>query len=159
MPAPVVTNQLKNVVAKRSFPYIPAIGKWRSAERNTLEYIKAMDTGLGVFDVSQANLGHDLEVTLKSGERILVEVKSVGSFSEPFRFTSNEYATASSSGPDYVLAVVVNGDEFDIRFVGDPVSVLTFERRCERWSWQCSNYASAASVQEQVFSAARRARQ
>ena len=157
-PAPVVVGQPADV-AKRSFQNIPAIARWRSAERNSLEYIKAMDAVLGVSDVSQANLGHDLEVTMKSGKRILVEVKSVASFTEPFRLTSNEYATASSSGPDYVLAIVVNGDQFDIRFVRDPVSVLSFERRCERWSWQCSDYASAASDPEQTFFSARRTKE
>ena len=73
-------------------------------------------------------------------------------FTEPFRLTSNEYATACSAGADYVLAIVVNSDQFDIRFVCNPVAVLSFERRCERWSWQCSDYASAASDPEQVFS-------
>ena len=110
-----------------------------------------MEPVLGVTDVSLANLGHDLEVTMKSGQRKLVEVKSVTSFAEPFRLTSNEYATASSSGPDYVLAIVVNSDNFEIRFVRDPVEALSFERRCERWSWQCSDYSSVISDAEQVF--------
>lgn len=88
---------------------------------------------------------------MKSGERKLVEVKSVASFAEPFRLTSNEYATASSAGADYVLAIVVNGDLFDIRFVSDPVAALQFERRCERWSWQCNDYASSGRNTEDVF--------
>ncbi len=155
VPAPAVMNQPAEV-AKRPLQSIPAIAKWRSAERNALEYIKAIDAVLGVSDVSLANLGHDLEVTLKIGKRILVEVKSVASFAEPFRLTSNEYATASSAGADYVLAIVVNGDQFDIRFVCDPVAVLNFERRCERWSWQCSDYASFGNDPAQVFSAGRR---
>jgi hypothetical protein len=151
-PEPAVTSQPKETIAKRPSQHSPAIAKWRSAERNALEYIKVMDTVLGVSDVSQANLGHDLDVMMKSGRRILVEVKSVTSFSEPFRLTSNEYATASSSRPDYVLALVVNAEKFDIRFVIDPVSVLSFERRCERWSWQCSDYNSAVNAPEHVFS-------
>jgi hypothetical protein len=154
-PAPVVVSQPTDPAVKTPFRNVPAIAKWRSAERNALEYIKAMDAVLGVTDVSQANLGHDLEVTMKSGRRKLVEVKSVTSFAEPFRLTSNEYATASSSGSDYVLAIVVNSEHFDIIFIADPVSALSFERRCERWSWQCSDYASVTSNAEQVFSARR----
>lgn len=151
-PAPVIATQPSVGGGERPFQNAPAIVRWRSAERNALEYIKAMDGVLGVSDVSQANLGHDLEVTTKSGKRKLVEVKCVASFAEPFRLTSNEYAAASSAGADYVLAIVVNGDQFDIRFVRDPVAVLSFERRCERWSWQCSDYASSGSDPEQVFS-------
>src|ERR1019366_6079251 len=96
--APIVVSPPTGGAAQRPFLSVPAIAKWRSAERNALEYIKAMDTVLGFSDVSQANLGHDLEVTMKSGKRKLVEVKSVASFAEPFRLTSNEYATASSAG-------------------------------------------------------------
>ena len=92
---------------------------------------------------------------MKSGKRKLVEVKSVASFAEPFRLTSNEYATASSAGADYVLAIVVNADQFDIRFICNPVAALSFERRCERWSWQCTDYASSGTDAEQVFSAGR----
>ena len=154
-PAPVVVSQPSGGGALRPFQNAPAIARWRSAERNALEYIKAMDTVLGVSDVSQANLGHDLEVTMKSGKRILVEVKSVASFAEPFRLTSNEYASASSAGADYVLAIVVNADQFDIKFVCNPVATLSFERRCERWSWQCSDFASSGSDPEQVFPAGR----
>jgi hypothetical protein len=158
-PAPAVASLPTDPTAKPFLGTVPAIARWRSAERNALEYIKAIDAVLDVSDVSQANLGHDLEVTMRSGKRRLVEVKSVASFAEPFRLTSNEYATACSSGPDYILAIVVNGDQFDIRFIFDPASVLSFERRCERWSWQCSEYASAASDPEQIFSSARRTKE
>ena len=154
-----MVNQSTEVVTKPSFQRPPAIAKWRSAERNTLEYIKAMDTVLAVSDVSQANLGHDLEVTMKTGRRMFVEVKSVTSFNEPFRLTSNEYATASSAGADYVLAIVVNADQFEIRFVSDPVAALSFERRCERWSLQCSDYGSAGNDPELVFAPGRRTKE
>ena len=152
-PEPILATQPSVEGAHLTTRNLPAIARWRSAERNALEYIKAMHAVLGVSDVSQANLGHDLEVTMKSGKRKLVEVKSVKSFVEPFGLTSNEYATASSSGADYILAIVVNGDQFGIKFVCDPVAALSFERRCERWSWQCNDYASFDSDPEQVFSA------
>lgn len=151
-PVAVVAGQSVPGVSQRRLQSSPAIAKWRSAERNALEYIKAMDAVLGVSDVSQANLGHDLEVMMKNGKRKMVEVKSVSSFAEPFRLTSNEYATASSARADYILAIVVNGDQFDIRFVRDPVATLSFERRCERWSWQCSDYASSGVDPEHVLS-------
>lgn len=154
-PVPDMVSEPSIGSARRSDRNSPAIAKWRSAERNALEYIKAMDSVLSVSDVSQANLGHDLEVTMKDGRRKMVEVKSVTSFSAPFRLTSNEYATASNAGADYVVAIVVNGDEFDVTLVSDPVSVLDFERRCEQWSWQCSDYVSSGKDPEQVFSAGR----
>lgn len=158
-PVAAEVSQPSGGAPQRPFQNAPAIARWRSAERNALEYIKAMDTVLGVSDVSQANLGHDLEVTMKSGKRLLVEIKSVASFAEPFRLTSNEYASASSGGVDYVLAIVVNGDQFDIRFVCNPVAALSFERRCERWSWQCNDYASSGSDPEQVFAPGRRTKE
>jgi hypothetical protein len=149
--APELASQSSAAAVKRPFQDSPAIARWRSAERNALEYIKAIDAVLSVCDVSQANLGHDLEVTMKSGKRKLVEVKSVASFAEPFRLTSNEYATASSAGTDYVLAIVVNSDPFDIRFISNPVAALKFDRRCERWSWQCNDYALSGRDTEDVF--------
>jgi hypothetical protein len=152
--APVIAPRPSVEGGERPRQNAPAIARWRSAERNALEYIQALDAVLRVDDVSQANLGHDLEVTMRSGARKLVEVKSVASFAEPIRLTSNEYA-AASAGADYVLAIVVNGDQFDIRFVRDPVAALRFERRCERWSWQCSDYASSGSDPQQAFPAGR----
>jgi hypothetical protein len=148
-----IASQHEAVVTERVFQNRPAIARWRSAERNTLEYIKALGGVLSVADVSQANLGHDLEVTMKSGARKLIEVKSVASFDEPFRLTSNEYATASSARTEYVLAIVVNGNEFGLKFICDPVRTLSFERRCERWSWQCSEYASFDTDPDSVFRA------
>ena len=80
----------------KTFKYEPAIKKWRSAEQNVAEYLKSLNTVLSVRDVTQANLGYDLEVMLLNGKRIYIEIKSVATFSEPFKITNNEYTSAHS---------------------------------------------------------------
>lgn len=119
----------------------PAIKAWRSAEQNALTWLSALADAVSVKDVSQANVGYDLEVVSRNGERSYIEVKSVVRFGDPIRLTNNEHATAYQLGPAYLLALVVNGsDQFDIRFVRDPVRTLALEKRCEQWSWYNADY-------------------
>ena len=95
---------------------------------------------LTVADVAIANLGYDLEVVYNNGQRAYVEVKSVKSFSEPIKITNNEYASAHKLGAAYILAIVINGDQFSLKVVTDPVRTLIFQKQIERWSWLCENY-------------------
>ena len=125
-----------------TFKAEPAIKKWRSAEQNAAEYLKSLKVVLSVKDVTQANLGYDLEVLLLSGRRIYVEIKSVSSFSEPFKISNNEYSSAHNYDNDYFIAVVINDEPFMIRFISNPIKALSFEKKCERWSWFCEQYAS-----------------
>jgi hypothetical protein len=125
-----------------SFKARPAIKKWRSAEQNAAEYLRSLRTILSVADVSQANLGYDLEILLTNGKRAYVEVKSVAHFSEPFKISNNEYASAHRYGEDYHIALVVNEDPFLIQFITNPINILGFEKKCERWSWYCEDYST-----------------
>ena len=119
----------------------PAIKQWRSAEKNTLEWFNALTDVVSVKDVSQANVGYDLEVLRRDGQRMYIEVKSVTRFGDPVRITNNEHATAFQLGAAFLLAIVVNSEEeFKIRFVPDPVRTLTLDKRCEQWSWYCEDY-------------------
>ena len=81
-------------LATAMFKAAPAIKLWRSAEKNAEAYIAALNGVVNVTDVSVANLGYDLEVMLETGRKVYVEVKSVSSFTEPFRLTNNEYSSA-----------------------------------------------------------------
>jgi len=132
------TNQILNNTSTFKVP--PAIKKWRSAEKNAQEYLKSLNVALSVKDVTEANLGYDLEMMLHNGKRIYIEVKSVNSFTEPFKISNNEYSSAHSYGSDYYIALVVNNDDFKIRFIPNPIKILPFEKKCERWSWFCGEY-------------------
>jgi len=123
-----------------TFKAPPAIKKWRSSEKNAQEYLKALNVALSVKDVTEANLGYDLEMMLHNGKRIYIEVKSVNTFLEPFKISNNEYSSAHNYGSDYYIALVINNDEFQIKFVPNPIKTLSFEKKCERWSWFCGEY-------------------
>lgn len=134
-----------------NFRVKPSIKKWRSAETNAAEFFKALNTVLGVEDVTQANLGYDLEILLESGRKLLVEVKSVSSFSEAFKITNNEYSSAHNYGDDYYIALVINSEDFQLRLIRNPIKELKFEKKCERWSWHCSEYSSSLFLSNELF--------
>lgn len=133
------------------FKTIPDLKKWRSAEKNALEYLKAMDGVLNVTDVTNANMGYDLEVLLNSGKKLYIEVKSTTSFSEPIRLTNNEYPSAHNYGSSYYLAVVINEEPFQIRLIVDPINTLSFQKQIERWSWFCDSYRDNLKEVEDLF--------
>lgn len=143
--------QKNEEIIEKSFKYEPQIKKWRSAEQNVAEYMKSLSPVLSVKDVTQANLGYDLEVMLLTGKRIYIEIKSVASFSEPFKISNNEYTSAHSYGKDYLIALVINDEPFQIRFVPDPIKALSFEKKCERWSWFCEQYGTELQLVTEVF--------
>lgn len=120
----------------------PNIQKWRSTEINLAEYLKYYDFVEDVKDVSVSNLGYDLEIKLKNGERIYVEVKSMISFSQPFKITNNEYTCAHNYGDKYYIALVINDDNFEVKFIQNPIETVHFEKKCEQWSWFCEDYKS-----------------
>jgi hypothetical protein len=144
-PAPASTNHIgvakDGTEAVRSmFKTVPAIKQWRSAEKNAEAFISALSGVMSVVDVSTANLGYDLEVTLQTGRRLYVDVKSVSSVGEPFRLTNNEYSSAHSYGDNYFVAVVINGETFDLRLIKNPIKSLQLQKQCERWCWYCDQY-------------------
>lgn len=118
----------------------PNIQKWRSTEVNLAEYLRYFDFVYEVKDVSVSNLGYDLEVKLKNGEKIYIEVKSMISFSQPFKITNNEYTCAHNYGDKYYIALVINDDNFEVKFIQNPIETLHFEKKCEQWSWFCEEY-------------------
>lgn len=141
-----VFNQVKQSAvsskepAKPVFKSTPNLQKWRSAEKNALEYLKALEGVLSVIDVSTANIGYDLEIMFETGRRIFIEVKSVRSFKEPFKITNNEYSSAHNFGDSYYLAIVINEEPFQLRLVPNPIKNLSFQKQIERWSWFCESY-------------------
>jgi hypothetical protein len=126
----------------RNSAAIPNLVRWRSAEKNAEEYFRSLPDVLTVSDVAVANMGYDLEVVLSDGAKVYVEVKSVKSFAEPIKITNNEYASAHKYGTAYVLAIVINGDEFALQVIADPVRTLVFQKQIERWSWICESYTA-----------------
>lgn len=134
-----------------SFKATPDIKKWRSAEKNAQEYLKVLNVALSVKDVTEANLGYDLEMMLHNGKRIYIEVKSVNSFIEPFKISNNEYSSAHNYGSDYYIALVINNDDFKIKFVPNPIKTLSFEKKCERWSWFCGEYIDELQEINQII--------
>jgi hypothetical protein len=150
-PMPPTNNSTETSSTMRPDPIFktrPAIKQWRSAEKNTLEWFSARNDVASVKDVSQANVGYDLEVLRRDGQHMYIEVKSVTRFGDPIRLTNNEHATAFQLGMAFLIAIVVNSeDAFHIRFVPDPVRVLALDKRCEQWSWYCENYAESAIVE------------
>tara|TARA_R100000935_G_scaffold56440_1_gene87969 strand:+ start:143 stop:2152 length:2010 start_codon:yes stop_codon:yes gene_type:complete len=134
-----------------TFKAPPAIKKWRSSEKNAQEYLKALNVALSVKDVTEANLGYDLEMMLHNGKRIYIEVKSVNTFSEPFKISNNEYSSAHNYGSDYFIALVINNDDFKIKFVPNPIKSLNFEKKCERWSWFCGEYINELQEINQII--------
>ena len=119
---------------------MPHIQKWRSTEVNLAEYLRCFDSVETVKDVSISNLGYDIEVKLKNGQKLYIEVKSMISFSQPFKITNNDYTCAHNYGNDYYIALVINDDNFQVKFIKNPIECLHFEKKCEQWSWFCEDY-------------------
>lgn len=131
------TNSISESFNKKKYPNIQ---KWRSTEVNLAEYLRYFDFIDEVKDVSVSNLGYDLEVKLNNGDKIYLEVKSMISFSQPFKITNNEYTCAHNYGNKYYIALVVNDDDFQVMFIQNPIETLHFEKKCEQWSWFCEEY-------------------
>jgi Domain of unknown function (DUF3883) len=129
----------------KKFRAEPAIKKWRNAEQNVAEYLRSLNGVLSVSDVGQANLGYDLDVMCSDGSKFYVEVKSVSSFSEPFKVTSNEYATAHRYSEKYCIALVVHNESFEVKIIINPILTARFEKKIEKWCWFCQDYRDILS--------------
>lgn len=137
----VQDTNIKNIITQEfNTKKYPNIQKWRSTEINLTEYLRYFDFIDDVKDVSVSNLGYDLEVKLKDGKKVYIEVKSVASFSQPFKITNNEYTCAHNYGDSYYIALVINDDDFIVKFIQNPIETLHFEKKCEQWSWYCEDY-------------------
>jgi hypothetical protein len=116
--------------------------RWRTAEQNVAALLSTQ-LKAQVSDVSQSNLGYDLEVAYPDGTRDYVEVKSLDRQSGDFSLTNNEYAHAAMVGDNYVLALCkVEESKISWVLVRNPVKNLDLVRRCTRWEWACSSVPS-----------------
>jgi hypothetical protein len=96
-------------------------------------------------------MGYDLEVSLESGIRLFIEVKSVSSFNDSFKITNNEYSSAHNYGDSYFIAVVINDEPFQMALIPDPINTLNFQKQIERWSWFCDSYNDKLVTVENNF--------
>lgn len=115
------------------------IKKWRSAEENTLAALNA--NGFRLKDVSNQNLGFDLEGSDPNGNNIYIEVKSIDYVGQKFRMTNNEFAVAQYKPNQYYIALVCQKkDSFEISLIKDPINRLNLTRQVVQWVWECSDY-------------------
>lgn len=109
------------------------ITKWRSAEQICLE----IETKLGnvAEDVSKQNLGYDIVSTTNNASKRYIEVKSS---KDNIVLTNNEYASASVLADNYYICMINQTDsEIRVKYVNNPVSNLSFEKRVKQWEWLC----------------------
>lgn len=119
-----------------------ALKRWRGAEQQVLALLAAR--GWRVEDVSQQNIGYDIEGLTPENEEVFVEVKAIEHPSQPFTLTSNEEAVGRQKGKAYRLAVVrQTSDHLEVSFIEDPIHNLKLTRQCRQWVWVCAAYAFA----------------
>jgi len=116
-----------------------SLRKWRSGEQQVCELLIAR--GWRVYDVSNQNLGYDIEASKPDEGTIYVEVKSIDHPGQPFILTSNEEAVAREKGAAYRLAIVQQTSKsVEIAFIVDPARSLQLVRQVRQWVWFCEQY-------------------
>lgn len=129
-------------IKQKQFSKTETIPKWRSVEKNVAAVLQSMPGVVVVKDVSEQNLGYDLEVVLDNGERQFVEVKSVSSLGESISITNNEYATANQYQKQFFLAITCQSDNsIEVCLINNPIYTLSLTKRVVRWEWICSQYS------------------
>ena len=115
------------------------VHRWRSAEENTRNALNA--NGFALRDVSNQNVGYDLEGKDPNGNDIYIEVKSVDFVGQKFRMTNNEFAAAQYMQNNYFLAIVYQSvTSIEISLIKNPIKNLNMTRQCVQWVWECSDY-------------------
>lgn len=123
-------------VFKTSKPIIP---RWRSAENACVEIEKFL--GNEARDVSNQNLGYDVECTTPTGEKRYIEVKSVSKSDGAFSLTNNEYTAAHQYGDAYFICLLLHGDnKSKAIYIQNPLAKLHLEKRIRQWEWYCEEY-------------------
>ncbi len=118
-----------------------AIPKWRTVEKNVCTLLESMPNVKIVRDVSEQNLGYDIEVLMNDGKKQYYEVKSVEYLGASISITNNEYSTANQYGNNYFLAIAnQTNDEIEVCFVQNPIQTLSLAKRAIKWEWICCNY-------------------
>lgn len=125
------------------------IPKWRSVEKNVATVLETLQGVSAVKDVSEQNLGYDLEVVLDNGEKQFIEVKSVSSLGDSISITNNEYSTANQYQKQFILAITCQSDNaIEICLVSNPIYTLSLTKRVVRWEWVCDQYAGKVIKKE-----------
>lgn len=118
-----------------------AIPKWRSVEKNVCTVLESLPDVKMVRDVSEQNLGYDIEVLMNDGKKQYYEVKSVEYLGAPISITNNEYSTANQYGNNYFLAIANQSyEDIEVCFIQNPIQTLFLSKRAIKWEWICSNY-------------------
>lgn len=112
------------------------------AEVRVAEYLRAMKNIANVQTVGIKNRGWDIEATFDNGRKIYVEVKSVKSFNERFRITEREYNKASFYKNDYYIAVIINSEKSQIKFISDIHNKMKPDEVIQTVYYQFNNYSN-----------------
>ncbi|MDE6691494.1 MAG: DUF3883 domain-containing protein, partial [Clostridia bacterium] len=130
-----------STIKQKQFSKQDVIPKWRSVEKNVATVLQGLKGVSTVRDVSEQNLGYDLEVVLDNGERQFIEVKSVNSLGDSISITNNEYSTANQYQKQFYLAITCQTDDsIEICLINDPIYTLSLTKRVVRWEWVCNQY-------------------
>lgn len=130
-----------STIKQKQFSKQEVIPKWRSVEKNVAAVLQGLKGVSTVRDVSEQNLGYDLEVVLDSGEKQYIEVKSVSSLGDSISITNNEYSTANQYQKLFYLAITCQTDDsIEICLINDPIYTLSLTKRVVRWEWVCNQY-------------------
>ena len=97
--------------------------------------------GNDAINVSEQNLGYDIESTTPDGEKRYIEVKSLAEGMTSFSLTNNEYSSASNLGEQYYLCLIcISEKSSKIIYIKDPVHSLKLTKRVRAWEWFCDEF-------------------
>ncbi len=130
-------NVIKPNIRQQSFK--PKLHKWKTAESQCVEFEEYL--GNEAINVSDQNMGYDIESTTPEGETKYIEVKSLGEGMASFSLTNNEYSSASNLGERYYLCLICIGRKSSkIIYIKDPVHTLKLTKRVKAWEWFCDDF-------------------
>ena len=131
------TTSIKPVMQKQSFK--PKLYKWKTAESQCVEIEEY--NGNDAINVSEQNLGYDIESTTPNGEKRYIEVKTLAEGMTSFSLTNNEYSSASNLGEQYYLCLICISEKLSkIIYIKDPVHSLKLTKRVRAWEWFCDEF-------------------
>ena len=118
----------------------PHVTRWRGAETKCVEIERFW--GNSAKDVSIRNEGYDVFSTTSAGVPRYIEVKSVKRDWE-FSLTNNEYTAAAQFENNYFVCLICEDDtKLRVKYICNPLSNATFEKRIRQWEWVCLKYNS-----------------
>lgn len=136
------TTSVQKTVVDNAVTIKPHISKWRSAEQQCIEIEASF--GNKATDVSKKNIGYDIESITPTGEKRLIEVKSIKNSGE-FSITNNEYTAAHQYGDNYYICLMIQDDKkVKAVYIQNPLKNLSFEKRIRQWEWVCDDYSGNA---------------